>query len=283
MLLTATLLSVLLLMAMAEGCFIKVAQANPYRYIIKQISPPSDTTPILIIISSPRSNTSYNVNDITLTFNVSDYGTSISFIYEIYFKASWLQDNVTIFKQNPHSPEFPDFRSYDETFWNLTDGDYSVVITARGGGYIVDNTKVDYFDGTEYYFEMTTVSTVNFTIATPPVVTILSLKNETYDSSDVPLNFTVSETVSQISYVLDGQQNVTVTGNSTISGLTNGLHNVTVYAKDTFGNEGASETMTCTVKLEPFPTALVATTSGASAAVVCLGLLVYFKKHKHQK
>jgi LPXTG-motif cell wall-anchored protein len=32
---------------------------------------------------------------------------------------------------------------------------------------------------------------------------------------------------------------------------------------------------------ETFPTALVATASGISAAVVGLGLLVYFKKRKH--
>lgn len=32
---------------------------------------------------------------------------------------------------------------------------------------------------------------------------------------------------------------------------------------------------------EPFPTALLATASGASAAIVSFGLLVYFKKRKH--
>jgi hypothetical protein len=36
-----------------------------------------------------------------------------------------------------------------------------------------------------------------------------------------------------------------------------------------------------TLKPEPFPTSLVATASGFSAAVIGLGLLVYFKKRKH--
>jgi LPXTG-motif cell wall-anchored protein len=61
-----------------------------------------------------------------------------------------------------------------------------------------------------------------------------------------------------------------------------GTHNVTVYAWDTAGNMGASPTVPFTVaKPEPFPTALVATASGLSVAVVGLGLLVYFKKRKH--
>jgi hypothetical protein len=189
-----------------------------------------------------------------------------------------LQDNVTIFKQNPHSPEFPDFRSYDETFRDLPDGEYSVVITARGGGYIVDNTKVDYYDGTAYYFEMTTVSAVNFSIATPPIVSILSPENETYDSSDVPINFTVSETVSQIAYVLDGQENMTIDGNSTLTELSNGYHNVTVYATDEAGTVGASETVYFSVEV-PFPATMVIAPI-ASVAVVGIGLLLCFKKRK---
>jgi len=282
-LLTAGFISVLFLIAIAEACFVKFAQANPYRYIYKQISPPSDATPILITISSPRSNAAYNVNDIALTFNVSDYGTSISFIYEIYFKASWLQENVTIFKQNPHSPEFPDFRSYDETFWDLPDGEYSVVITARGGGYIVDNTKVDYFDGTAYYFEMTTVSAVNFTIATPPEVSILSPKNETYGSSEVPLKFAVDKSLSKISYVLDYQDNVTIHGNATLTGLSNGVHNVTVYAWDDAGNIGSSETIIFIVDApEPLPATFVSTVSVASVATAGAGLLLYRKKRRRE-
>ena len=83
-------------------------------------------------------------------------------------------------------------------------------------------------------------------------------------------------------YSLDGQDNVTLTGNSTISELPNGLHNVTVYARDTFGNEGASETITFYIDVpEPFPTALVVAASVAAAVVVGAGVLVYFKKRKH--
>jgi len=61
------------------------------------------------------------------------------------------------------------------------------------------------------------------------------------------------------------------------------LHNITIYANDTFGIVGASETITFTIALATFPTAPVAAVSGASAVVVVVaGLLVYHKKHKRK-
>jgi hypothetical protein len=83
-------------------------------------------------------------------------------------------------------------------------------------------------------------------------------------------------------YSLDGQETVTITGNTTLTALSNGLHNVTVYAKGTLGNMGASGTISFTVEVpELFPTTLVTTASAASLAIVGLGLLFHFKKHKH--
>jgi LPXTG-motif cell wall-anchored protein len=55
---------------------------------------------------------------------------------------------------------------------------------------------------------------------------------------------------------------------------------VTVYAKDSFENTGASETIWFSVA-DPFPTTLVAVVSGASVAIIGIGLLVYFKKRNH--
>jgi hypothetical protein len=99
----------------------------------------------------------------------------------------------------------------------------------------------------------------------------------------VPLDFTVNETASQITYSLDGQENVTAAGNMTLTQLSNGAHNVTVYAADEAGNMGASETATFTVAVpEPFPTVPVAAASVAAVAVVGVVLLVYFKKRKKE-
>jgi hypothetical protein len=115
---------------------------------------------------------------------------------------------------------------------------------------------------------------------TRPKISILSPLNQRYMNSSASLRFTVNKTIDWAGYSVDGKDNVTITGNATLSGLSNGVHNVTVYAKDEFGNTGASETVWFSVA-EPFPTILVAGVSGASVAVVGLGLLVYFKKRKH--
>ena len=116
-----------------------------------------------------------------------------------------------------------------------------------------------------------------------PVISVLSPENNsTYASSNVSLAFTLNKPALWIGYSLDGQETVTATGNTTIAGLTSGLHNMTVYAKDAFENTGISETITFTVaKPEPFPIMPVATASGASVIIIGIGLLIYFKKRNH--
>jgi hypothetical protein len=113
-----------------------------------------------------------------------------------------------------------------------------------------------------------------------PAVALLGMQNATY-SGDCFLNFTVSKSTVWMGYSLDGQDNVTVSGNVTLGELSSGLHNVTVYAEDAFGYVGVSETASFTVtEPEPFPVVPIAVASAASVVVVCVGLLVYFKKRK---
>lgn len=129
-------------------------------------------------------------------------------------------------------------------------------------------------------------NTVYFTIdhGISPVISNLSLENKTYSQNKLPLNFTTDEPTSWIGYCLDQQANATITGNVTLTGLAEGAHSIMVYANDTAGNMGASEKIFFTIiqetQSEPFPTTLVATASGASVAVIGMGLLVYFKKRK---
>ncbi len=124
---------------------------------------------------------------------------------------------------------------------------------------------------------------VNFTVGVvSPSVSVLSPVNKTYSISDVPLNFTVKEPISQIAYSLDGKENLVIFGNTTLTGLANGDHNLTVYAKDDSGNSEVSEIIFFSVEVpEPFQTVPVAAASIA-AVVVGAGLLVYFKKRNHQ-
>jgi parallel beta-helix repeat protein len=111
----------------------------------------------------------------------------------------------------------------------------------------------------------------------PPSISVLSPQNIIFSTTDVPINFIVNLPTSWMGYSLDGQHNVTIAGNTTIAGLSNGLHTLTVYANDTAGNVGASETMLFTVP-EPFPTTFIPATCGALAAVIGIGLFLYFNK-----
>lgn len=96
--------------------------------------------------------------------------------------------------------------------------------------------------------------------------------------------FNSDKAVNWTSYSLDCQQNVTFSGNTNLTDISNGLHNITVYAQDTFGNIGSSNTIRFTVaKPEPesFPIMTVAVASIVLVAVVvAAGLFVYHKKHK---
>jgi parallel beta-helix repeat protein len=115
----------------------------------------------------------------------------------------------------------------------------------------------------------------------PPSLSILSPQNTTYTVDDVPLTFTVSEPTSWIGYNLDSQTNVTVAENTTLCGLSQGLHNLIVLAKDTAGNIGASEMIYFTIETqqdETFQILIVAAI--VTISVVVAFLLVYFAKIK---
>jgi hypothetical protein len=72
------------------------------------------------------------------------------------------------------------------------------------------------------------------------VITILSPQNATYYSNSTALTFIINEPTSWIGYSLDGQANKTIAGNI-IMNVTDGPHNVIVYANDISGNMGSSQ------------------------------------------
>lgn len=141
--------------------------------------------------------------------------------------------------------------------------------------YVIDSQNKDRYPLMEPFN-----STAYLLETTPPKISVLSPLNQTYNESSVSLVFTVDKLVNWTTYLLDGKENVTLTGNITLTGLSSGLHNITVYAKDSFENIGASEPVTFTVAKEPesFPTTVVAAASVVSVAIVGVGLFCYFRK-----
>ena len=199
---------------------------------------------------------------------------------EVYYKFDWMTNES--------------FGGYVDTLTlpltNASIGTHVVIVRAEQGCFYGNE------DGVPYYFRTNGSLIVKFTVEnrqpfsakilatinldpTLPNVSLLSPENKTFVRSTVPLDFTVNDLVTQTSYSLDGQDNVTITGNTTLTGLSNGEHNVTVYYADIIGNVGASETAYFNIDI-PFPTSLVVSISGASLALVGVGLLVYFKKRK---
>lgn len=122
-------------------------------------------------------------------------------------------------------------------------------------------------------------STVNFTVdTTPPNISILSLQNKIYNSSNIPLVFTVNETTSQITYIIDGKVS-TIDGNITLTGLQDGDHKLTIYATDGAGNYKVSQTIDFKVQVPLSPE--LAYPIIPPMAIVLIGglsLLIYLRR-----
>jgi len=108
-------------------------------------------------------------------------------------------------------------------------------------------------------------------------------QNRSYSGS-VPLVFVADRPTEWFSYSLDGLDNVTVAGNTTLTGLIEGWHTITVYANDTLGNAGTSETISFLVDTQTalFQTLLVAVAVVAVAVVAGAGLLLYHRKRRKE-
>ena len=74
----------------------------------------------------------------------------------------------------------------------------------------------------------------------PPIISILSPTNKTYATDSIDLNYTVSEPVAWVGYSLDGKENITIRGNTTLINLSEGLHELWLYATNAANNTGYS-------------------------------------------
>jgi N-acetylneuraminic acid mutarotase len=115
---------------------------------------------------------------------------------------------------------------------------------------------------------------------TPPNITLdSSLNGMTSTNSSVPLVFSADKELDWVGYSLDGQANVTLSGNCTLTGLSGGSHSLRVFANDTFGNMGVSEPLIFSVELFPLAFVVVGVLVVAVVGVVA-GVVVFFKKRR---
>lgn len=287
---TATALSLTLLMlcsTLAGTLFVELSKANPYYRVdvYNDVSPPEGTLPPIISIQTPQ-NGSFQPKNVTLTFDVIIPKTNGEQPYEllskVYYKGNWNQENIDIYKNEYGGTSNTTF-SIDLS--DVRGGNITVTVYVVGVNYNLTKQEVDNPYMYNYYdrFEIASYSTVSFIKdLVPPRITVQSPQNTTYNGSEVKLDFTVNEGFSQILYNLDNKGNQTISGNSTLTDLINGEHNITLYVADLAGNPADPKTINFSVDLpEPFPILLVAVSiTVVVLAVISVGLLL---SRSHQK
>ena len=246
-----------------------------------EVPPPAGTQAPIVAIHAPQ-NGSYYPKNVNLTLDVSIPKTNSTMsISELYYVGSWKPNEVTYIAKN-----FGENTSFSVDLASVPGGNLSIKLYTVGVGYYVTSQELgsDNFTMITHFatFKMYSYSTVSFIKdLVPPRITVQSPQNTTYNSSEIKLDFTVNEGVSQILYSLDNKGNQTIMGNATLTGLLNGEHNVTLYVADLAGNAVSSKTLFFNLNSpEPFPIVPVAVASVASLILLCTGLLVYLMKRK---
>jgi hypothetical protein len=276
--LVLTLILALLLSAVAGMHFVDLGRANPYNgheegfMWIKdgEVPAPEGTELPQILFFSPKNNESYASNNISLSFNVS---APKNYMWcSIDYKPSWQASSTHI--NNTHV----DYVNINLT--GIPEGSHYIEVTAVWK-YVFENHLDTIQRWITHYtsYNISGCATVYFTIDLSPKISITSIMNKTYSSSIIPLDFTVNEPIVKVTYSLDGKENETINGNTTLPELSNGLHSISVYVWDVAGDVWSSETVYFNV--EAFPTVIAAVALCTSVAVTCLGILMYLRKNKH--
>lgn len=235
--------------------------------------------PPVITVLSPENYTCIT-NNITLSFRV-DVGKDLVYgvlgvrLSMVYYKGDWQRNETVVYERDVSQvSELYSSASFSLNLTGVPDGNHNITFYAREIVWTV-------FSNSPVYYE--SFSSANFTVdSVPPSVSVLSPQSSWYTTDDVLLSFTVSEGPSRVAYSLDDNDNVTVSGNSTLFSLSAGAHNITVYAWDIAGNVGTSEAVYFTVA-EPFLLALIVVALVSVVAVgVLAGILLYFKRRKQK-
>jgi hypothetical protein len=271
-------LFILALIMSTTAPFLSV-KANPMEFPPREMIPVPEGVYITVNVASPTENAVYHNRTINVNFDATiDGPASLSKGLHIIstYQGDWMQESAWC----PFPPDFDFGEGYmrpsmqrNFSIFDVPFGEHTLNITVSGlGGY--------WENGTEYMFNFHKTVSVRFAIPTNPTITFASLQNVTFENSSVPLNFTVDYPVTEMSYCLDGQEAIPISGNTTLTDLANGQHNVTVYATSKYGYTGMSETVFFNVNAPEFPIVPFVTVSAIVVVSAVAGVMVYFKKHR---
>ena len=281
---------------MAGAVFIDVVFANaiPVTAPPPYVAPPSNPPTISI---KPMANVNKGGTEVTLDVTVTIPAEAKTQIESVGYNLDGSNNSLYSLYISPPAGTSQSIH-ISRTLTGLLEGEHSIAVYAscvsyteytRDWAYHANGYKQPMGSATAYSAAVWGSSgEIQFVVdAVPLRVTVLSLENETYKSGDVPLSFVVSEATSWIGYGLDDEATQTVNGNTTLTGLSDGTHTITVYATDTAGATGKSQPVTFNIKTqqtepqpsEPFPTTWIAA-AVLIVVVVGAGLAVYFRKSK---
>ena len=258
-------------------------KANPNMFPFPPDVPAPESVHIIIRMESPTWNTVYENGTINAIFNVTVEGPDTfngkrlnKQLMLTTYQGDWMREIAwcpsRIFS-------ILQFYAYNFSITGIPFGEHHLNFTSHAQG----NLVLENGSGRGFTLERTIL--VKFSVRADPIITFAPLHNATFETASVPLNFTVDHPVSEIAYCLDGQESVPLSGNTTLTGLANGQHNVTVCATDEFGYTGVSDTLFFNVNVTKvdapeFPGVPLVAVSAIVVVSAVAGVMVYFKKWK---
>ncbi len=175
-------------------------------------SPPTSLSSELIVDSIP-SGVKFTVDNVTLTTPWSETYNETTLVSLVM-------------------PESHSFEGENYIWWRWSDGNTNRIRTVTVNNYAA-LTALFRPENTSLKFS------------------VLSPKNKIYVSTNVPFEIAVNRIFFRTSYSLDGEANVTIIGNTTLTGLSEGPHNIIVFIEDTPGNISASDIVQFTIDTSP--------------------------------
>ena len=238
-----------------------------------------------VSIAHPKEGTVFGNNSVFLEFDVkppTNFRYAEHFIHEIYYGIDDGAWNL-VYQSVQLTFPLPDAEILYAGVTHLREFHSNLTLAGVGEGFHTFRVKASFIGVGPYPVGS---AMVGFTVdASPPRVRVLSPEAVVYNVSSVPLLFALSKPVSGMVYCLDGGDNLTLTGNATLVGLSGGRHTLFLYATDVAGNTGKSEVLAFDVAIpNSLPASLIAIAVAVivSAAAVSFGLVAYFLRRKRR-
>ena len=229
----ATIVFSVFLVSLLAGGQTNVAEANPYD---PSTGKGSKALYNIYTVSSPE-NITYHTNNVTFNIKIrTNSGFGLTGTYRYFYildgPANLRVNEARVELLDPVKvtrtviPETSTFYSYTDTTY-----EFSVALTGLAdGSHNLIWGEAPHYGGDSYTYIGKLTRNLYFYVYYTPTISLSSIKNKNFTSSDVPLTLCIDKPHVGLCYSLDGQSNVTISGNTTLTGLQNGEHMVEVYA-----------------------------------------------------